>query len=306
MLGAFLIGLREGLEAALVVGILLAYVRRIGRRDLVRPIAIGVGIAIAISLAVGAILTFGAYGLSFQAQEIIGGSLSLVAVAMVTGMVFWMGASAANMEADLEHEIDARIDRGSGWGFVVLAVVSVGREGLETALFVWSTTRGTGDNAWYTGFGSAVLGIVAAVAIAWLLMRGMLRVDLSKFFLITGVVLVVLAGGVLAYAIGDLQEAAVIAGPYLAAPDGAPAWLAGWYGQEAWAFQLSGSIPPDGLAASLLKGTIGFVPDMSKLSVLAWAIYLAVTMTLFARQYRRNRARRAARTAAKATAPEAA
>jgi high-affinity iron transporter len=299
MLGAFLIGLREGLEAALVVGILLAYVRRIDRRDLIRPIAIGVGIAVGISLLLGAILTFGAYGLSFQAQEIIGGSLSLVAVAMVTFMVFWMGKTSANLRGDLEREVDARIHQGSGWGIVALAIVSVGREGLETALFVWSTTRGTGDTPWYTGLGSAVLGILAAVAIAWLLMRGMLRVDLSKFFLVTGIVLVVLAGGVLAYAIGDLQEAAVLPGPYLAAPDGAPAWLASWYGQDAWAFQLSGSIPPDGFVASLLKGTIGFVPDMSKLSVIAWTAYLLITMLLFLRQYRRSRAARAAAKAAR-------
>lgn len=304
MLGSFLIGLREGLEAALVVGILLAYLRQLGRRDLQRAILFGVGIAVALSLALGAILTFGAYGLSFRAQEIIGGSLSLLAVAMVTWMTIWMGKTAITMKRDLQQQVDRRIARGTGWGLVTLAIVSVAREGIETALFVWSTTRAIEGGSWVTGFSAAIAGILAACALAWLLMRGLVRINISRFFTVAAVLLIILAGGVLAYAIGDLQEAAVVAGPYMAAPTGAPAWLASWYGDSAWAFQLSGVIAPDGFVASLLKGTIGFVPDMSKLSVALWLVYLVVVFAVYFRvvgHAKRERAAAKARIAATAT-----
>ena len=282
-LGAFLIGLREGLEAALVVGILGAYVLRLGRRDLLRRIALGVAIAVAISLALGAILTFGAYGLSFQAQEIIGGTLSLVAVGMVTWMVFWMMRTARGMKRQLEGQIDARI-AGPAWGIVLVAVLSVAREGIETALFVWSTTRG---GAWQPGFFGAIAGIAIAAGIAWLLMRGLVRVNLTKFFTVTGVLLIVMAAGVVAYAIHDLQEAAVLPGPFMAAPAALPA-LAGWFGESAWAFRVSDVIAPDGFLGAVLKGTIGFTPEMTKLELVAWAAYLVTTMTFFIRAGRAN------------------
>lgn len=302
MLGAYLIGLREGLEAALVVGILAAYLLRMGRRDLLTRIGLGVGLAVIASLTLGAILTFGAYGLSFQAQEIIGGTLSLVAVAMVTWMVFWMARTAASMKHDLEQQVDRHMD-GSGWGIVLVAVLSVAREGIETALFVWSTTRATGESSWVPGFAGAVLGIATAVALAWLLMRGLLKVDLSKFFTVTGVLLIVMAAGVVAYSVGDLQEAGVLPGPFLAEPAGTPGFVAMWFGDQAWAFRLSTVIAPDGFLGSILKGTIGFVPEMSKLAVVAWAAYLIPTLILFLRRANRNRRAKAAARAARTPTP---
>lgn len=283
MPAAFLIGLREGLEAALVVGILSAYVVRLGRRDLLRRIALGVGIAIAVSLIIGLVLTFGAYGLTFQAQEIIGGTLSLLAVAMVTWMVFWMIRAGGAMKQQLEQQVDARID-GSGWGIVALATVSVAREGLETALFVWSTTR---SNDPLGGLIAAVAGIVTAALIATLLMRGLLRINLHKFFTVTGALLLVMAAGVVAYAIHDLQEAAVLPGPFIAAPAGIPA-LAGWFGEAAWAFRIPHIIAPDGVLGAFLKGTVGLTPEMTKLELVAWAGYLVITLPLFIRAVRRS------------------
>lgn len=271
MLSTFLIGLREGLEASLVVGILIAYVRKIGRDDVVPRIWAGVAIAVALSLGLGALLTFGTYGLTFEAQEIIGGTLSIVAVGLVTWMIFWMARTARGLKRELEHQVDTRLD-GPGWGLVAIGFVAVAREGLETALFLWSAVRSSGDAplAWV----GAVLGLLTAVAIGWLIYRGIVRINLGTFFTWTGALLIVVAAGILAYGVHDLQEAGVLPGPWT-------------QGASAWAFRLSDTIDPSGLPAALLKGTIGFSPDMTKLELAVWALYLAVVGTAYARVVRR-------------------
>ncbi|MFT4281470.1 iron uptake transporter permease EfeU [Microbacterium sp.] len=304
MLATFLIGLREGLEAALVVGILIAYLTRIGRRDVLPRLWVGIALAVTLALAIGAILTFGAYALTSQAQELIGGLLSLLAVGMVTWMIFWMQRTARTLKSSLEGELDRALATGGLWGIVLIGFVSVAREGIETTLLLWSMVRSFGDSP--EVLSGALLGIAAAVVLGWLLSRGMIRIDLRVFFAWTGAVLVIVAAGVLAYALHDLQEAGVLPGPFSTAATIDPATGAvgvGWPGFPfGWAFDVRVQIPPTGALAVVLQATIGFMPQMTWLQVIAWTVYLAVVGSFFVRGLRR-RPRRSAPSIETASAP---
>ncbi|MBT2517066.1 FTR1 family protein [Streptomyces sp. ISL-90] len=260
MLANYLIGLREGLEAGLIVGILIAYIGKIERRDLYGRLWFGIGIAVAISLGVGAILTWGPYALSFQAQEILGGTLSIVAVALVTWMIFWMGTHGAGLSKELRGQVDAAVDR-SWFAIVLLGALAVGREGVETALFVWANVAGGSDPV--LGTTGAVLGILTAVVISWGISRGLVRFNLSVFFTWTGLFLVLVAGGVLAYGIGDLQEASVI-----------PGW-----GHPA--YSLVGAVPPGSWYGTLLGGIFNFTPEPTWAQVIGWLVYVAIATSLY-------------------------
>ncbi len=291
MLATFLIGLREGLEAALVVGILVAYLRRLGRRDALPRMWAGVGLAIALALGIGAVLTFGAYELTFQAQELIGGSLSLVAVAMVTWMIFWMQRAGRTMKATLEGGIDRALTAGGLWALVAIGFVSVAREGIETTLLLWSMVQSFGDAP--SALVGALLGLSVAVVLGWLISRGALRLDLRRFFAWTGGFLVIVAAGVLAYALMDLQEAGALPGPFTAAAPLDPVTGAVAVGAAGfpfgWAFDVSAAIAPGGALASVLQATVGFMPAMTWLQVLAWGLYLLVVGGLYLRGLRSAR-----------------
>ena len=267
MLANYLIGLREGLEAALVVGILVAYLAKTDRREVLPRVWLGVVAAVVLSLGLGALLTFGAYGLTFQAQEIIGGGLSIVAVGFVTGMVFWMARTARGMRGELESGLD-RAMAGGAWAVVLLAFLSVGREGIETALFVWATVQSTGGGT--SPLVGALLGVLTAVAIEVAIYRSVMSIDLRRFFTVTGYFLVVVAAGVLAYGVGDLQEAGVLPG------------------RTSLAFDVSAAVPPTSWHGTLLQGLVNFTPTPSWLQVAAWLAYLAVVVPLFVRATRRR------------------
>ena len=260
MLANFLIGLREGLEAALVVGILVAYLRKIGRDDVLPRIWLGVGLAVALSLAIGAALTFGTYGLSFQAQELIGGILSIVATGFVTWMVFWMLRAARGLSRELRSDVDSHL-AGAGWGLVLVAFLAVGREGIETALFIWAAVQASGSTA--LPLAGAALGIVVAVVLGYLIYRGVLSINLSKFFTYTGVILIVVTAGVLAYGVHDLQEAGVLPGI------------------NSLAFDVTAFVPPDSWYGTLLKGTLNFSPATTWLEAIVWVAYVVPVMTIF-------------------------
>ena len=275
MLANYLIGLREGLEAGLIVGILVAYLNKLGRRDVLPRLWLGVAVAIVVSLGVGAILTWGPYGLSFQAQEILGGGLSILAVGLVTWMIFWMGRNARELKHDLESRLDAAV-AGSAIGIVVLGFISVGREGIETALFIWASVN-SGENA-VVGSMGALLGILTSVVIAYLIYRGFVRINLGTFFNVTGFLLIIVAAGVLAYGIYDLQEAAYL--PHLTGNVGG----IGDLGNQI--FNIESTIPPTSWYGTLLKGTVNFQPNPSWLQGIGWAAYLAIVLPLYLRKPR--------------------
>lgn len=305
MLATFLIGLREGLEAALVVGILVAYLRRLGRRDALPKMWAGVGLAIALALGIGAVLTFGAYELTFQAQELIGGGLSLVAVAMVTWMIFWMQRAGRTMKSTLEGGIDRALTAGGLWALIAIGFVSVAREGIETTLLLWSMVQSFGDAP--SALLGALLGLSVAVLLGWLISRGALRLDLRRFFAWTGGFLVIVAAGVLTYALMDLQEAGALPGPFTAAAPLDPvtgavavSWAAFPFG---WAFDVSAAIAPGGALASILQATVGFMPAMTWLQVVAWVLYIAVVGWLYVRGLRSARSSRRERGTASSPSP---
>lgn len=291
MLATFLIGLREGLEAALVVGILVAYLRRLGRGDVLPRLWAGVALAIVLALGIGAILTFGAYSLTFEAQELIGGGLSLVAVAMVTGMVFWMQRAGRTMKATLEGGIDRALTVGGVWALVAIGFVSVAREGIETTMLLWSMVQSFGDAP--SALLGALLGLVVAAVAGWLIARGAVKLDLRRFFAWTGGFLVIVAAGVLAYAFMDLQEAGALPGPFTAAAplDAATGAVAiGWAAFPfGWAFDVSATIAPGGPLAAILQATVGFMPAMTWLQVVAWTLYLTIVGSFYIRGLRSRR-----------------
>ena len=271
MLANFLIGLREGLEAALIVSILVAYLVKSGRSQFLPRIWLGVAIAVAVSLAFGAILTFGPRGLTFEAQELIGGVLSIIAVGFVTWMIFWMAKAARSMSGQLRSQVD-RASNERPWSLVVVAMLAVGREGLETALFLWAATqaagRGAGGGA--TPLLGAALGLLLAVGLGYGMYRGALKINLTRFFTWTGVFLILVAGGVLAYGVHDLQEAGVLPG------------------LNNLAFDVSAAVPPTSWYGTLLKGIFNFSPATTVLEAAAWLLYVIPTMTLFLRRIRRR------------------
>jgi len=266
-----LIGLREGLEGVLVVSVLVAYLVKSGRRRQLPLVWLGTAAAAGVSLGLGAVLTFGPQGLPDGAEEAIAGSLSVVAVGLVTWMIFWMAKASRTIATDLRTQVEASGDRP--WSLVLIAALAVGREGLETALFLWAATRsavrvGTPTSEPLVG---ALIGIAIAIALGYAIYAGAIRINLSTFFAVTGGALIVVAAGVLASGVHDLQEASILPGA------------------STLAFDVSSTISPEGVVGSLLKGILNFSPEATVLQVVVWSVYVVVVGVLFVRRVRRGR-----------------
>lgn len=265
MLGNFLIGLREGLEAALVVGILVAYLVRTGRRDRLAPVWAGVVVAVLLSITVGAMLTYTSATLSGQSQETFAGTTSMFAIAFVTWMIFWMRRTARHLSKDLQGKLAEALTMGT-LALALTAFLAVGREGLETAVFLWSAIEATSDGA--QPVIGAALGLVVATVLGYLLYKRSVKLNLATFFTVTGAGLVVVAAGVLSYGIHDLQEGGVLPG------------------LGALAFDVSAQMPLSSWYGALLHGIIGFTPDTTWLQLAAFVCYLVPVMYFFFRKPR--------------------
>ncbi|HKS48559.1 MAG TPA: iron uptake transporter permease EfeU [Amycolatopsis sp.] len=264
LFSSLLIGLREGLEAALVVSILVAFLVKTERRSALRWVWPGVAAAVVLSIAVGAVLTYTTAQLSFEQQELLGGSLSVVAVCFVTAMIFWMRRASKTIAAELRGKMDQALAVGP-LAVLVLSFLAVGREGLETAVFFYAAVQSAQGGAVQPLAGFAV-GIGLAIVLAYLLYRGAVRFDLGKFFTVTGVLLVFVAAGVLGYGLHDLQEAAFLPG------------------LRTFAFDASGVIPETSWYGALLKGIFNYSQQTTVLQAIAWVAYVVIVLPLFLRR----------------------
>jgi high-affinity iron transporter len=270
MLANFLIGLREGLEAALIVGILAGYLVKIGRRSDFPKLFTGVGAAVALSILVGFGLTFAVTEAPEGTNEIIAGTMSIIAVGFVTWMIFWMASQAKSLGADQALET-------STITLVGVAFFAVIREGIETAVFLWSASKATGDET-HPILG-ATLGLLVATVMGYLIYRGVLKFNLSSFFKYTGAFLIIVAAGILAYGIHELQEVGIFAGLEQAFPV-----------LTANAYDVSGIIEKDGVVHSILKGTISFRVTPTNLEALVWFLYTIPVTLIYVLGYRTKRA----------------
>ncbi|MER7691075.1 iron uptake transporter permease EfeU [Streptomyces sp. NPDC097610] len=262
---SFLIGLREGLEAGLIVSVLIATLVRSDQRARLPHVWTGVAAAIGLSMSFGAVLTFTAANLPGKSQEAFGGTLSLVAVVFVTAMVFWMRRSARTFSGEIKQKVTAALGMGAGV-LIATSFLAVGREGLETALFLWTTAQAAGSSS--GPLAGAAVGLLIAAALCWGLYRRVLHINLTRFFSITGAVLIVIAAGVLGYGMRDLQEATVIPGG------------------TSYAFDLSAHLDPASWYVTVVQGTLNLTPQMTWLQVGVYGAYLAIVMTLFVRGVR--------------------
>jgi high-affinity iron transporter len=260
MLPTFVIGLREGLEAALIVGIVAAFLGRQGRRDAVRQVWIGVAIAVGICVAVGVALQVLSSELPQRQQEGLETVVGLIAVAMVTYMVLWMRRHSRDLKGDLEAAAGSALARGSARALVLMAFLAVLREGFETAVFLLATFHASG-NATSSWLG-ALLGIALAVFLGYGIYRGGVRINLSRFFMVTGIVLVVIAAGLVMTAVHTANEAG---------------WLS--FGQTQ-AFDLSWLVRPGTPLESFVTGVLGIQPYPVWIEVAAWCAYLVPMMAI--------------------------
>ncbi len=272
MLPTFVIGLREGLEAALIVGIVAAFLVKEGRRDALKPMWFGIVAAAAICAAVGMGLSLAGGQLPQREQEMLETVVGLIAVGMITFMVVWMCRHSHELEQQLHGRAAVALAGGSAMALVAMAFFAVFREGFETAVFLVAAFDSAADP--FAAGAGAVLGLLLSFGIGYGIYRGGVRVNLARFFRATAAVLVLVAAGLLATSIHT-------------------AWEAGWitFGQTQ-ALDLSWLVRPGTISSALLTGMLGLQPKPTYAEVAAYVIY-AVPMLVYVLWPRQARPRRA-------------
>jgi high-affinity iron transporter len=263
VLANFLIGLREGLEASLVVSILATFLVKSGHRERLKHLWYGVIAALVVAAGAWGSLQFvtALTAKSFTTQETVGGFMSIAAVGFVTWMIFWMRKASRTIAGELRERLGQALEVGTG-AVVLLSFLAVFRESIETAFIVYASAA-TSTTA--TPFIGVMLGLAAAVVLGVLIYRGAVKINLGRFFKWTGAILVLVAAGILAYGFHDLQEAGILPG------------------LSTLAFDISGTIPPDSWYGVLLKGIFNFNPAPTVIEAIAWLAYLIPVMVLYLR-----------------------
>jgi high-affinity iron transporter len=262
VLPTFVIGLREGLEAALIVGIIAAFLGQQGRKDALRQVWIGTAVAVAICIGIGIGLQVISSDLPQRQQEGLETLVGALAVGMVTYMIIFMRKHARGLKHDLEGAAASALASGSSRALVVMAFLAVLREGFETAVFLLATFHASGDAT--TSWLGAVIGILLAAAIGYAIYKGGVRLNLARFFRVTGMVLVVVAAGLVMTAFHTANEAG---------------WLSAGQTQ---AFDLSWLVRPGTPLSSLLTGVLGIQPYPVWIEVIAWLAYLVPMFVIVA------------------------
>lgn len=272
MTASYLIGLREGLEATLVVSILVAFLVKSDQRRYLPYVWGGVSVAVALSVGFGAVLTYTSANLTFEQRELFEAVSSVAAVVFVTWMIFWMRRMARRIGAELRDKLTEAIRMGP-LAVVLMAFLAVVREGLETALLFFSAVQGTASS----GPLLAILGgIATAVAIGWVMYAGAVRFNLGRFFFWTGILLVLVAAGILKYGVHDFQEAGVLPG------------------LDNLAYDVSDVVAPDAWYSALLGGMFNLTPAPSVLEMVAWLAYAVPVLVIFLLPQRSGRPQPAA------------
>ena len=267
MLIPFLIMLREGLEAALIVGIIASYLAQTGRGRMLPLVWAGVGAAVALCLALGVGLDLASAEFPQAQQEFFEGAVALIAAIVLTSMVFWMHKAARSIKGQLHASVDTALQPGNaGWGLVGMVFLAVGREGLESVFFLLATFQQGESWAMPTG---ALLGLLCATAAGYGIYRGGVKLNLRLFFRWTGVFIIFVAAGLLASSLRAFHEAGV------------------WDQLQTVAFDLSNTLPNDGIAGTLLSGLFGYSDTPAIGEVLIYVAYLIPALVLFSGGLRR-------------------
>ena len=263
VLGNFLIGLREGLEAALVVSILVTYLVRTDRRSLIRFVNLGIAAAVVVSILMAGLIQTISDDLAANLEPVFAGTISFLAVIFVTWMIFWMKSSARTISGDLRAKLDAAAGIGSGFAVASMAFLAVSREGAETAVFFWAAAHATGSVT--SSLIGLLLGLVASVLLGIAFFKSTISLNLSKFFMVTGVLLAIVAAGVGAAGIHEFQEIGWLPGEHTVVLD-----LARW-------------LPEGSTQATVMAGLFNIQSETSLLQAIVWVSYLAIVLVLFLR-----------------------
>lgn len=264
MLAPFLIMLREGIEAALVTGIIASYLRQTGRSAWLPSIWVGIFLAVALSLFTGAILQLMSAEFPQKAQEMFEAVVGTVAVIVLVSMVFWMRRAARSIKSELHTSIDKAMQAGDGatWALIGMAFFAVAREGLESIFFLLAIFQQSPGAAAPLG---ALGGVAVAVVLGFAIYYGGVHINLRRFFRWTGVFIIVVAAGLLASVLRNLHEAGV------------------WNSLQERAFDLSAVLPVSSLPGTILSGIFGYYDAPTLGEVIVWVAFLTITLFFFLR-----------------------